>query len=282
MYCDSKESHSIISIECLQLCNGQLNSCLLIGFFFLWLSLKNQSVRRKLFEPLFFTVHNHNTTHISARKYKQAGNRKEERTQHKFLKWEGKMEMIVEERPFDETVQLLAISTPISSKKEGYMKDLDKAPLKKPRSRFPKRLSSGQITNKICKRLDFSEVEGANIQKKRIRPFMSALHCQDLAIPFSDLEMASDLEDGRDSKKIRMCDDDEVITSPVPETPTYDWKFTFASTPRLDTNMFTKLSGPSGGILNSKNLFHNLTSSPDLLKKTLKSTNTARNLNLMI
>ena len=190
------------------------------------------------------------------------------------------MEVIIEEGPNYEF--LLPISTPIASNKEGYMKDLDKAPLKKTRSRLPKRLSDGQVPSKICKRLDFSEVEGAKSKKKRIRPFMSALYYQDLAIPFSDLDMAPDVENERDFKRIRTCDD-EIITSPVPETPTYDWKFNFASsTPRPDTNMFTKLSGPSGLMLNSKNLFNNLTSSPDLLKKNLKSTNTARNLNLMI
>jgi len=182
-------------------------------------------------------------------------------------------------------------STPIESRNDrSTFLDLDRAPQKKKFSISRRNLAGSQFGNKTCKRLDFTNIgnnEGRDIKKKS-RMLMTALHSNSLALPFSELEKSfldeENKDEEREAKKPRILNE-SILTSPAPETPTDDWRFDFSkptTTPYSNKESFTKLSLGCGRLPSSKNLFDNLNSSPSLLKETLKSKSTARNLNLML
>lgn len=157
------------------------------------------------------------------------------------------------------------------------MKDLENAPIKKQKSRT-RRASMPQLSteglNAICKRLDFGEEV---VSRKRMHPFMSALHYNDVAIPFSELELACP----RTAKRVRFSD--ETISSPIPETPTYESGFRVTKkTQSTNSESFTKITGPLGMQVNAKNLFQGSFSSPCSSKDIPMTKTPARNLNLFL
>jgi len=195
-----------------------------------------------------------------------------------------------EENFVDGFVELLPLSTPFTIADNTVYKDLEKAPKKKQKSKSRRNILKLNIGNKICKRLDFSDVSD-EIKNKTKSRLMTALKNTNLAMPLDELydtlpihdekaDEDTDLEPSK-PKKARVVP--EIITSPAPETPTYDWKFNITKVP-IEKDSFTRISGPEGcgSLAGSKKLFNNLGNSPNLLKQTLKSENTARDLNLML
>lgn len=200
--------------------------------------------------------------------------------------------LVQEEENFvDGFVELLPLSTPFTIADNKLYSDLEKAPKKKQKSKSRRNILKLNIGNTICKKLDFSDASDEVKNKKKSR-LMTALKNTNLALPLDELYdtvPTHDHDEGNDDtdlepskpKKARV--EPEIITSPAPETPTYDWKFNITKVP-IEKDSFTRISGPEGcgSLAGSKKLFNNLSSSPNLLKQTLKSENTARNLNLML
>ena len=149
--------------------------------------------------------------------------------------------------------------------------DLANAPIKKDNLK-QRRYSAEEMTSQkrshIRKRLDFDSVEDGG--RKRSSAFMAALHNNDLAVPFSELDVCN-----RSAKRVRFHD--EVSTSPVPETPVYDSSFRFGTT--SDTS-YTKLSDPMMKETFTPKLFNTEKSSIDKLCGTRKRS--ARNLSFAL
>ena len=198
-----------------------------------------------------------------------------------------------EENFVDGFVELLPLSTPFTIADNKLYSDLEKAPKKKQKSKSRRNILKLNIGNTICKKLDFSDVSDEVKDKKKSR-LMTALKNTNLDIPLDELydklptdnndrDKEDDDVDLKPSKQKKARVGPEIITSPAPETPTYDWKFNITKVP-IEKDSFTRISGPGGcgSLAGSKKLFNNLSSSPNLLKQTLKSENTARNLNLML
>ena len=193
---------------------------------------------------------------------------------------------IQEENFVDGFVELLPLSTPFTIADQKRFSDLEKAPKKNQKSKSRRNLLKLDIGNTIRKKLDFSDTSDAIKNKKKSR-LLTALKNTNLAMPldelYATLPVKDEIEDDDNlehskPKKARIVP--EIITSPAPETPTYDWKFNI--TKPIEEDTFTRISGGCGSLAGSKKLFNNLSSSPNLLKQTLKSENTARNLNLML
>lgn len=154
--------------------------------------------------------------------------------------------------------------------------DLVKAPVKE---KICRRFSSPEMLSKdrfsIRKKLNFDALDGST-KKRSMNPLLVALHSNDLAVPFSELEVGN----GRSAKRVKF--DDEVITSPVPETPVFNPTVrTLKSdlkTP-ICTDSFTKLTDPFGRKLDVKRLF-NIGTTPNKDDKT-QARPSARNLTLM-
>lgn len=162
---------------------------------------------------------------------------------------------------------------------DAILKDLVNAPIKKQKHLLPRRSSMPQLhsegRNTICKRLDFSETGEVGPSKKRMHPMMTALHYNDIAVPFSELEVACPM---RKAKRVRFSD--ETTTSPVPETPTYNCGLRNQKT-QMKCDSFTKITGPLGMQVNAKSLFKDF-SSPRTSKSNSFSKTPARNLNLFL
>ena len=156
--------------------------------------------------------------------------------------------------------------------------DLANAPIKKDnlkQRRYSAEEMASQKRSHIRKRLDFDSVEDGG--RKRSSAFMAALHNNDLAVPFSELDVCN-----RSAKRVRFHD--EVSTSPVPETPVYDSSFRFGnkciqSATTSDTS-YTKLSDPMMKETFTPKLFNTEKSSIDKLCGTRKRS--ARNLSFAL
>ena len=200
---------------------------------------------------------------------------------------------IHEEETKEGFIDLLPLSTPYSVvADERWLGELGKAPKRKEKSKSRRKILKLDIGSSICKKLDFTGMDD-EIKNKKNNRLMRCFNDNNLAIPLDELYDTLPLnnsvgdEDKEDNdlehsypKRARVVP--ETVTSPAPETPTYDWKFNMTKVP-ISNGAFTKISDDCGGsFAGSKKLFNNLSSSPSLLKQTLKSESTARNLSLML
>lgn len=153
--------------------------------------------------------------------------------------------------------------------------DLSKAPVKKISNHrlYRHSISEGSTVN-IRKRLNFDVLDG----KRKMDPLLSALHNNDLAVPFSELDVAC----VNNHKKKRVKFSDDIQSSPAPETPISDPNFrSIIKKPavfKTEKDNFTKLVGKDNKT-SIKNLFNiGQTEEKDPIFRMRKS---ARNLTLL-
>jgi len=134
--------------------------------------------------------------------------------------------------------------------------DLMRAPLRK-KATENNRLRFKKDDSTVRKKLNFDSLEAIECERKGSKSLsMSALHNNDLAVPFSELDFVAVCS--RVAKRVKH--DDEIEKSPAPETPIYDSCFRNNSeTAKFNCNStsFTDICDPAGKRkINIDNLFN--------------------------
>ena len=198
----------------------------------------------------------------------------------------------------DEMIQVKEYFTPQAlnlrrQQKATSFRELINAPVKKDRFRASRRSSCPEVSSKrlgsICKRLDFGECSSA---KKRVRPVeiasTSRMWLNDVSVPFSGLKVGSSLtlEKPQNLKRVRFSDD--LLNFETPTTTQKKSRTNFVSG-GIGGGMMKpfKLAYPTSKSFTevkskSNFLFKNPGTPENLLKHTLRSTTTAKKLDVLL